>query len=305
MSILRIGLRAALAALVLTLWFSYNLGAAEPCRDLLPYGAPQARGGAASYTQNVCHARSADRVGFYALGYDRDRAGPLWAAYHLSRSKMLAVEALDLPRDDYFREDDRVETGGWDSPNHDDYTGLGARGLARGHLAPSKAMSWDPDAQDATYVTSNIVPQNSGLNGGAWGKLEGNVRSWACTLGTLYVVTGVIHGPDPMVPLPWDDGTDIDVPTHFYKVIYTPAGGGRAVAFLFDNADMPATAPAIRGGLVSVDAVELAASLDFMPNLTEFQAWRLEATQPDPRDWPLNAESTFACTRDSLATRLQ
>ena len=301
----RIGARAGFAAVLLTLCLTAETQAASPCRDLLPYGAPEAGSPERPRTHYVCHARAPDAVGFYALAYAREHAGPSWAAYHLSRSKMLAVEALDLPRDDYFREDDAVETGGWDSPNHGDYTGVGARGLARGHLAPSKAMSWDPDAQDATYVTSNIVPQHSGFNGGAWAKLEGNVRAWACTLGTVYVVTGVIHGPGAAPPLPWDDGTEIDVPTQFYKMIYTPAQGGRAAAFLFDNADMPASAPAIRAGMVSVDRLEAAAGLDFLPDLRESQARRLETSAPEARDWPLEAESTFACTRDSLAARLE
>ena len=305
MSLQRIGWRAGLAAILLTLCSISNTQAAGPCRDLLPYGAPVPGAAEERNTHYVCHARAADAVGFFALAYDRSRAGPLWTAYHLSRSKMLAVEALSLPRDDYFREDDAVETGGWDSPNHGDYTGVGDRGLARGHLAPSKAMSWDPDAQDATYVTSNIVPQHSGFNGGAWAKLEGNVRAWACTLGTVYVVTGVIHGPGAEPPLPWDDGTDIDVPTQLYKMIYTPARGGRAVAFLFDNADMPADAPAIRAGMVSVDTLEAAADLDFMPELTESRARRLESAAADPAAWPLDAESSFACTRDSLAARLE
>ena len=304
MSIARLGVQLGLAVLAVTLWFTGISSAADPCGTLLPYGAPQPRNDAMKDTHYVCHARAADRLGFYALAYDRERAGPVWAAYHLSRSKMLAVEALDLPRDSHFREDDLVETGGWDSPNHGDYTGVGARGLARGHLAPSKAMSWDPDAQDSTYVTSNVAAQHAGFNGGAWARLEGNVRAWACTLGTLYVVTGVIHGPNAEPPLPWDDGTDIDVPTRFYKVIYTPARGGRAAAFLFDNADMPASAEAIRAGLVPVDVLEAVGDLDFMPGLTDSRAARLESSV-DPENWPLTAQSGFACTRDSLAARRQ
>jgi endonuclease G len=301
----RIGRGVGPGIITLTFGFFSGSAVASPCGELLPYGAPDLRSAAAEDTHTVCHARAADQMGFYALGYDRSRAGPLWAAYHLSRSKMLAVEALGLPRDDYFREDPRVETGGWDSPNHGDYTGVGERGLARGHLAPSKAMSWDPDAQDATYVTSNIVPQHGRFNGGAWARLEGNVRAWACQLGTVYVVTGVIHGAGARPPLPWDDGGDIDVPTQFYKIVYSPAGGGRAAAFLYDNADMPASAAALRAGLVPVDRVEAAAGIDVMPELGEQRARVLEATKADPGDWPLDAHSSFACTRDSLAARAE
>jgi endonuclease G len=297
-------LRAASAALLLTFGFTINSALARDCGDLLPYGAPESRSGPSEHTRSVCHARETDGLGFLKVGYDRRHAGPLWAAYHLSRSKMLAVEALGLPRDDYFREDAGVEVGGWDSPNHGDYTGVGELGLARGHLAPSKAMSWDPQAQDATYTTANIVPQHSGFNGGAWAKLEGNVRAWACNLGTLFVVTGVIYGDDGRPPLPWDDGTDIDVPTHFYKVIYTP-GRGRAAAFLFDNADMPARAAAIRRGLVAIDEIEARAAIDLMPELTERAAERLESRRADPAYWPLGADSTFACTQDTLATVVQ
>jgi endonuclease G len=297
----RIWRRAACAAVVLTLYFVDSSAVAEDCADLLPHGAPESRAGPSEHTVSVCLPRESDGLGFLKLGYDRRHAGPLWAAYHLSRSKMLAVELLGLPRDDYFREEPGVEVGGWDSPNHGDYTGVGDRGLARGHLAPSKAMSWDPQAQDVTYTTANIAPQHSGFNGGAWAKLEGNVRAWACTLGTLYVITGVIYGPEGEPPLPWDDGTDIDVPTHFYKVIYAPKRD-RVAAFLFENADMPATAEALHDGLVPIDAIEAQADIDLMPDLTERMAERLESRTADRADWPLEAESTFACTGESFAS---
>jgi endonuclease G len=292
----------ACTAVVLTLSFSASSADAENCSDLLPHGAPESRSGAPEHTVYVCRSRESDDLGFLKLAYDRRHVGPLWAAYHLSRSKMLAVEALGLGRQGYFTEERQVEVGGWDSPNDSDYDGVERLELERGHLAPSKGMSWDPQAQEATYTTANIAPQDDGFNGGAWAKLEGNVRAWACDIGTLFVITGVIYGPDGRPSLPWDDGTDIDVPTHFYKVIYTP-GRGRAAAFLFDNADMPATAAALRDGMRSLDALEAATDLDFMPQLSDRRAERLEAEPADPANWPLTASSGFACTRDSLAAR--
>jgi DNA/RNA endonuclease G (NUC1) len=292
---------------------------AADCADQARWDAPRATAGAAADTVRVCNARS-DGVGFFLLRYHQGHATPLWAAYHLSRSKMLAVDALDLPADDgYFAVDAEIDVGGFESPRNDDYTGVGDRGLARGHLAPAEAMSWDPEAREETYRVSNIAPQHARFNGGAWAMLEGNVRAWACDLGTLNVVTGVIHGAGAQPPLDWDDGTDIDVPTHFYKVVWTPANGGQAVGFLLPNpvpvtaddaADaarnpIPATAEALHAHIRAIDRIEAAAGWDFMPGLPPALAEQLEAQPADPGDWPLTADSRFDCTREYLAERVE
>jgi DNA/RNA endonuclease G (NUC1) len=178
-------------------------------------------------------------------------------------------------------------------------------------------MSWDPEARDETYRVSNIAPQHARFNSGAWAKLEGNVRAWACGLGTVNVVTGVIHGDGAQPPLDWETGTDIDVPTHVYKVVWSPADGGRAVGFLLPNPrpvmgedagaaakdPIPATAAALHAHIRAIDAIEAAAGWDIMPELPADLAERLESRPADPDDWPLDAGSQFDCTRAFLAER--
>ena len=296
-----------LAVAVALLSFSNTLGAAEPCADQVPYGAPVSHSEAPAYTQNLCKRRD-DGVGYYLLRYDRARSSPLWAAYHLSRSKMLAAAALDPDRAVFggdFDVDPQVSAGGYRAPSDDDFTGVGARGLARGHLAPAEALSWDYGAYAASFVTSNVAPQNQRLNGGLWAQLEGNVRAWACRRGTVYVVTGVVHGAGAPAPLPRDSGPPIRVPTHLFKVVYTPADGGRAIAFLVENRDYDGGVAALRDAAVTIDTVEAAAGLDLFPQLPARIADALEGRAADPAFWPLVESSRFNCTRSTLQARAE
>lgn len=52
-------------------------------------------------------------------------------------------------------------------------------GYDRGHLAPSADFVWNQDANNMTFVMSNMVPQLPGLNRDAWKRLEDQVRKWA------------------------------------------------------------------------------------------------------------------------------
>ncbi len=274
---------------------------AQPCADQTPFGAPLTRSDDAGNTYNVCKSR-ADGVGYYLLAYDRARSSPRWAAYHLSRSKMLAAAALDPDRDVHgdFEDDPQISTGGYQAPSDDDFVGVGARGLNRGHIAPAEALSWDIGAYVASFVTTNVAPQDGGLNGGPWAKLEGNVRAWACVRGTVHVVTGVVHGPGAEAPLPRDSGPPIQVPTHFYKVVYTPADGGRVAAFLFENRDHETSVSVLRDAMVTVDEIEALAGIDLFPELPERIAATLEDRRAEPDFWPLDESSRFNCDLEAL-----
>ncbi|XP_068890499.1 endonuclease domain-containing 1 protein-like [Aphelocoma coerulescens] len=66
--------------------------------------------------------------------------------------------------------------------------------LDRGHLSPSGHQNGNNN-KSATFTLTNIVPQNSSLNKGAWKDYENQTmaqRTQGCT--TTYVITGAVPG---------------------------------------------------------------------------------------------------------------
>lgn len=294
--------RAIAAAAVLVpaiLWLSAPGRALAACDEHVPHGAPLAVEAPAGNTVKLCKRDARRDVSFFLLRYDRGRAGPAWVAYELTRSKMLAVARSGLGRLPRFRRDPGLDGAGFRSPVHGDYT---RSGYDRGHMAPAEAMTWDAGARDASFAVSNIVPQHPELNQQLWRRLEDQVRGWACHYGVLYVVTGALHGPgaDPPIVPEGEGKAAIHVPTKVYKALYTPAGGGRAVAFVMDNA-APAEDADIAAAAVSLDALEAMAGLDLLPDMPAGRQAAVEAAAPDPEFWAPDYPDRFACTAEYVA----
>ena len=102
----------------------------------------------------------------------------------------------------------------------------------RGHQAPLASFAGTPFAAE-TNILSNITPQASALNQGAWGKIEDQERVLAKRLNTaVYVVTGPLY-ERLMKPLP--NGPALHrVPSGYWKVVALT--DGRMAGFIFDQA---------------------------------------------------------------------
>lgn len=90
-------------------------------------------------------------------------------------------------------------------------------GLDKGHLVAA-ADSDDPQQMSDTFLLSNIVPQNSNLNRGAWNTLEQRVRS-SLKRPTI-IVTGAVYKGTQKNPIPLIGKNQIPVPSGFYKIVY-------------------------------------------------------------------------------------
>lgn len=123
----------------------------------------------------------------YTLYYDKDMHCALW-------------EAFVMGGDDYPDKDaGRNENWGYDpaipqswQPN---LSSAYKDGYTRGHAVASNYMQTTVDQNKQTFYFSNMTPQTSGLNNGAWNTLEGKVRKLAdSTKGgdRLFVVTGPV-----------------------------------------------------------------------------------------------------------------
>ena len=65
----------------------------------------------------------------------------------------------------------------------------------RGHQAPLASFKGSRYASQVNYL-SNITPQKSDLNQGAWKDLEDQVRDIVRTGRTVYVMTGTLYETD-------------------------------------------------------------------------------------------------------------
>ena len=113
-----------------------------------------------------------------------------------------------------------------------DYEGASqALGVDRGHQAPLAGQSGTPFAAD-TNLLSNITPQGSALNQGAWQRLEAQENDLAQAKNiAVYVLTGPLF-ERVLPPLPGADERH-RVPSAYWKVIVTR--DGRMAAFIMDT----------------------------------------------------------------------
>lgn len=93
------------------------------------------------------------------------------------------------------------------------------KGYSRGHQIPSADRLSSRDDNASTFYFSNMVPQNQTHNGGIWSNLEGQVRTLASGVDTLFVVTGVGFNSTNYKYTQDRSGVDCPIPDYFYKVV--------------------------------------------------------------------------------------
>ena len=177
---------------------------------------------------------------------------PMCVVYELTRQHTRGP----VERQGAFETDSAV--AGCASPK--DYT---RSGYERGHMAPAADFKWSAKAMSATFKMTNVCPQTSLLNGGAWSRLEQKVREWAIRDSVLIVASGPIVGKRHRTV----GKSQVAVPEAFFKVILAPCvPRPRAIAFIYPNG---AATRSLSDYVVTVDSVEHATGLDFFSSLPD------------------------------------
>src|SRR5205823_2220464 len=135
-------------------------------------------------------------------------------------------------------------------------------GYDRGHMAPNGDMP-DRDSQRDSFSLANIVPQDGENNRHLWAAIEGAVRKMAKKEGDLYVVTGPAFLGSDLRKV-----GNVLVPTHLYKLVYSPRQKAGA-AWLVEN-----TAGAT-ANVVPVPELERIIGIDLLPALSAAQKERV------------------------------
>lgn len=206
----------------------------------------------------------------FVLSYDRRLRSAIWVLEHLTKEGLAGSGDRDdakFHEDKVLNECSRATSADYRCSNYD-----------RGHLAAAANHKGSQEALDQTFTYSNISPQTSSLNRGAWARLESYVRWRAKRSKNLYVVSGPLY-----LPIKAKDGNlyvtyrvlgnnHISVPTHYFKVFLVELNGGKLEleAFVMPNDDLEGK-PSLDEFRIDLDrlgAIECSAGLAFFDQVS-------------------------------------
>ena len=232
-----------------------------------------------------------DRVRNYSFSYNPEGKVSDWVAYPLydqfTKNRVTRYDKIVTTnqawRSDPFVKTPNVSSGG----SYKWSTYAPGVVLSRGHQVPSADRLGGAMVNMQTFYTSNVTPQESGFNGGAWNSLETAVRDWSSSANStdsLYVVTGCIV--DSTCPKVSDhDGEMVSIPKAYYKAILRLSKGNYIGAGFYFNHVISSSGNQISTGSYknyscSLKELEEKTGMVFFANLPQETAQRVKAENP-------------------------
>jgi endonuclease G len=144
----------------------------------------------------------------YSLSYNEKHEQANWVFYKLDSTDIQCE--IKAKRKNKFKADKNIITK---SATLSDYA---KSGFDRGHLKSSADESCSQEQMDATFLMSNMSPQEPRFNRGVWKSLEMHVRSLVKDYDSLYVYTGGVL-EDSLKTI---GSNQVSVPNHYFKIVY-------------------------------------------------------------------------------------
>jgi endonuclease G len=173
---------------------------------------------------------------------------PLWSAEYLRADKLEA--AHDLSRENSFHAEPQLPPS-----QRAELSDYARSGFDRGHMSPNGDMP-DRQSQHESFTLANMVPQDADLNRHTWASIEGVVRKMAQKEGALYVITG-----PAFIGANLRKVGNVMVPSHVYKLVYSPRQHAGAAWFIENRAHAQTQA-------ISIASLEAAIGIDLLPSLS-------------------------------------
>lgn len=195
----------------------------------------------------------------YALSYDYEMKVPSWVSFTITKE---SVHGTNVKRAKSFKIDRNIPRQY--SSSSSDYS---RSGYDKGHMAGSAQIDFSRQANNETFLYSNMSPQLPGFNRdmmgytGAWGRVEGLVRKWVYKHESLNVVAGTYFDDNPKFI-----GEGVGIPTAFYKVIIDTTTGD-SIAFWFPHVEN--TADELASYIVSINDIESRTGIDFFSKIPD------------------------------------
>ncbi|GGC59045.1 DNA/RNA non-specific endonuclease [Undibacterium terreum] len=188
---------------------------------------------------------------------------PLWSAEHLQRKNL--ERAQELSRENNFHPENELPVA-----QRAELSDYARTGFDRGHLSPNGDMP-TRSAQYESFSLANMIPQNPDSNRNIWEGIEASVRRLAKAEGDLYVVTGPAFIGRDLRKI-----GNVMVPTHVYKVVYSPRQHRAGAYFVANDGTQSYTA-------ISVAQLEKTIGIDVLPGLSrDIKESAMELPKPTP-----------------------
>jgi endonuclease G len=157
--------------------------------------------------------------GYYVQSYSTTRSTPNWVSWHLDASTITGA----TKRLDNFAAFAGLPTGAFAVQS----TSYQNSGFDRGHNVPSGDRTSSTNANSATFLMTNMIPQAPQNNQGPWEQLESYLRTKVLEGNEVYVIMGSYGsggvGNNGIAPTIADG--KIAVPSNVWKVaVIIPAG---------------------------------------------------------------------------------
>jgi len=180
---------------------------------------------------------------------------PLWSAEHLEAQEV--ESAQQLTRENSFHAEQRLPAA-----QRAELADYARSGFDRGHMAPNGDMP-DRDSQRDSFSLANIVPQDGENNRHLWAGIEGVVRKMAKKEGDLYVITGPAFLGGNLRKV-----GNVLVPTHLYKLVYSPRQKAGAAWFVENTADA-------KPNVIPIPELERIIGINLLPALSDEEKERM------------------------------
>jgi endonuclease G len=158
---------------------------------------------------------------YYAESYSMTRGTPNWVSWHLDATNTTNVS----PRQDNFAGYSGLPPG-WYVVQSNSYSGSG---FDRGHNCPSADRTSSVEANSATFLMTNMIPQAPNNNQKAWADLENYLRAQVVSGNEVYIIMGSYGsggvGSTSAAVVTTINGGKVNVPSNVWKVaVILPAG---------------------------------------------------------------------------------
>ncbi|WP_443944328.1 DNA/RNA non-specific endonuclease [Pedobacter sp. AW1-32] len=160
---------------------------------------------------------------YYVQSYNMTKGTPNWVSWHLDASNITGAAT----RQDNFAAFSGLPTG-WYQVQNNSYSGSG---FDRGHNCPSGDRTSSVDANSATFLMTNMIPQAPNNNQKTWESFESYLRTQVLSGNEVYIIMGSYGsggvGSASAAVVTTINGGKITVPANVWKVaVILPVGNG-------------------------------------------------------------------------------
>ncbi|QJD97396.1 DNA/RNA non-specific endonuclease [Mucilaginibacter robiniae] len=149
---------------------------------------------------------------YYTESYNRSKSEPNWVSWYVSTASLGSVSRINN-----FRPNISLPKG-WYEVQQFSYS---SSGFERGHNCPSADRTSTTDANSATFLMTNMIPQAPNNNEKTWGNLENYERELVRQNNKIYIIMGSYGtgGTGSKGYRTTIDSGRVNVPSRIWKVI--------------------------------------------------------------------------------------